>query len=278
MSEFKFACPVCGQHLTVASSSSGQQMDCPTCFRKIVIPQAPASGDSKLLLAGAQPSQPRPTTVAADLKPLERSRSPASFLGTVSALLLLAAAAAALYFFRTPLLEALGLGKQPVPKAQTKESATNTAPAVATWTLDPAKAVIPERVVSGSLHGSEFVCEKALFAGGTLSLRKGPGWPPELGLDILLSAQKAEQLNGKNIVIAPGARSVVSKIVLRWKDDQDRAQSHDFTTGYVLTLFVGQANAQRVSGRLYVAFLDTDKSFAAGTFEAEVVQPRRNGK
>ncbi len=276
MSEFKFACPVCGQHLTVASSSSGQQMDCPTCFRRIVIPQAPASGDSKLLLAGAQPAQPRPTTVAADLKPLKDPRSHASLLSTVLLVALLGAAGAILYHFRAPLLEALGLRKQPL--AQTTAPATNAAPAVATWTLEPGKAVIPERPISGKLHGNEFACEKVLFAGGTLSLRQGPGWPPELGLDILLSAQKAEQLNGKNIVITPGARSVVSKIVLRWKDDLNHAQSRDFTNGYALTLTVPQADAHRLLGRLYVALPDAEKTFAAGNFEAEVVQPRKNGK
>ena len=41
MSEFKFACPVCGQHITAGSSASGSQIVCPTCFQKIVVPQAP---------------------------------------------------------------------------------------------------------------------------------------------------------------------------------------------------------------------------------------------
>ncbi len=41
MSEFKYACPVCGQHIKCDSSQSGTQMECPTCFQKIVVPQAP---------------------------------------------------------------------------------------------------------------------------------------------------------------------------------------------------------------------------------------------
>lgn len=278
MSEFKFACPVCGQHITVASNSSGQQMDCPTCFRRIVVPQAPASGDSKLLLAGAQPAQPRPAPLAVDLEPLGRRRSRTSLLETALLLVLLGASAALIYFYRAPLLRAVGLAKKPVPQAHTKEGATNAAPVAAIWTLDPSKAVVPERMVSGRLHGREFVCEKALFSGGILSLRQGAAWPPDLGLDILLSAQKAEQLNGKSIVIAPGARSVVAKIVLRWKDEQNQAQSRDFTTGYALNLFVGPANGQRLSAKVYVALPDRQESFAAGTFEAEVVQPRTNAK
>src|SRR5215831_4051497 len=62
MSEFKFACPVCGQHITADSSASGGQLSCPTCFRKIVIPQAPTAGDSKFILSAAQVAKPRPAS------------------------------------------------------------------------------------------------------------------------------------------------------------------------------------------------------------------------
>ena len=51
MSEFKFACPVCGQHITADSANSGGQLECPTCFRKIVVPQAPEAADPKFILA-----------------------------------------------------------------------------------------------------------------------------------------------------------------------------------------------------------------------------------
>src|SRR6266446_9700702 len=47
MSEFKFACPVCGQHITADSSTGGAQIQCPTCFQKIVVPQPPVAGNTK---------------------------------------------------------------------------------------------------------------------------------------------------------------------------------------------------------------------------------------
>ena len=65
MSEFKFACPVCGQHITADSSTSGGQIECPTCFQKIVVPQAPESGNNKFILSAAQVAKPRPTSAAA---------------------------------------------------------------------------------------------------------------------------------------------------------------------------------------------------------------------
>lgn len=52
MSEFKYACPVCGQHISCDSSQAGLEMTCPTCFQKIIPPQTSASSDTKLILTG----------------------------------------------------------------------------------------------------------------------------------------------------------------------------------------------------------------------------------
>src|ERR1700744_3868407 len=52
MSEFKYGCPVCGQHIRCDSSQAGYTMTCPTGFQKIIVPNAPASPDQKLILTG----------------------------------------------------------------------------------------------------------------------------------------------------------------------------------------------------------------------------------
>src|ERR1035437_7559588 len=57
MSEFKYACPVCGQHMMCDSSQGGSVMECPTCFQKITAPQAPVSGDAKFILTGTKVSE-----------------------------------------------------------------------------------------------------------------------------------------------------------------------------------------------------------------------------
>jgi len=54
MSEFKYACPVCGQHMKCDSSQSGTVMECPTCFQKITAPQAPATDDPKFIITGTK--------------------------------------------------------------------------------------------------------------------------------------------------------------------------------------------------------------------------------
>ena len=49
-----------GWDYTVADSSiSGKHLECPTCFQRIVVPQAPASDDTKLILSAAQVTKPR---------------------------------------------------------------------------------------------------------------------------------------------------------------------------------------------------------------------------
>jgi DNA-directed RNA polymerase subunit RPC12/RpoP len=65
MSEFKYACPICGQHMKCDSSQSGTVMECPTCFQKITAPQAPATDDSKFIITGTKVGErPIPASVA----------------------------------------------------------------------------------------------------------------------------------------------------------------------------------------------------------------------
>jgi len=54
MSEFKYACPVCGQHIKCDSSQGGTVMECPTCFQKITAPHAPESADPKFIIKGTK--------------------------------------------------------------------------------------------------------------------------------------------------------------------------------------------------------------------------------
>ncbi len=41
MSEIKFACPACGQHLACESTNAGQQIPCPTCQATVTVPSPP---------------------------------------------------------------------------------------------------------------------------------------------------------------------------------------------------------------------------------------------
>jgi hypothetical protein len=102
MSEFKFACPVCGQHMMCDVSHGGSVMECPTCFQKIVAPQAPAP-DAKFILTGTKLTEKKilvPGATALASAP-QKSFPVAAVLFLLALLLALGAAG---YFFRGKLL------------------------------------------------------------------------------------------------------------------------------------------------------------------------------
>ncbi len=281
MSEFKFACPVCGQHITADSSNSGTQLECPTCFRKIVIPQAPAAGESKLILSAAQVSGPRPTSAPGDLgavRPSSRG-SLAGILGGVVLLLIGLAAAGGIYHFRDRLFR--NSMSTADPETNTSMLAATTAlartvypvPTNITWTLELTNTAIPDSRAAGSIRGMGFYCERAYLTGGHLLLRQGKGKTSDLALSIYFAAQQGEELSGKNFWIPTNRIPPVPKVVLRWKDDQDQSRNQTIAGGYALKVFFGQTNNGRIPGKLYIALPDNDNSFVAGLFEAEIRKP-----
>src|SRR5208337_2840965 len=76
MSEFKYACPVCGQHIKCDSTQAGTTMECPTCFQKIIVPQAPASNDQKFILHGTKVGAERPLPAAVVNAPAATAPAP----------------------------------------------------------------------------------------------------------------------------------------------------------------------------------------------------------
>src|SRR5436190_24338240 len=107
MSEFKFACPVCGQHITSDSSASGTHLECPTCFQKVVVPQAPSSGDSKFIISASQVSKPRPLSngAAAEGSDITVSSPKRPLVPIAGILVLLAGAGAAAFVFKDKLFK-----------------------------------------------------------------------------------------------------------------------------------------------------------------------------
>ena len=280
MSEFKFACPVCGQHITADSSTSGGQIECPTCFQKIVVPQAPASAETKFILSASQVSKPRPTATASEtasrLNPLEPSRTRTS-IPVATILLVLICAAGAFYLFRDQILPSRNRAAKKPAVGHEDGSASKSANPVPTnivWSLDLTNAPFPDSIAAGGIRGSGFSCERATLEGGTLSLRQGKGWPPDLGVTILLPFRPGENFNGKTVEVAPGQAPPVPRVVLRWKDDQQQPAKQNIEGGYALKVAFGQPANGRMPGKIYLCLPDEAKSFVAGIFEAEIRKPK----
>lgn len=63
MSEFKFSCPHCGQHLSGTEAWQGQMLNCPACQKSFQVP-ALAAAQPALKLSAAAPAAPRPAPAA----------------------------------------------------------------------------------------------------------------------------------------------------------------------------------------------------------------------
>jgi predicted RNA-binding Zn-ribbon protein involved in translation (DUF1610 family) len=281
MSEFKFACPVCGQHITADSSTSGGQIDCPTCFQKIVVPQAPASDDTKFILSASQVAKPRPTSadIASQLGAIQRPARRSSAPAVAALLLLLCAAGAALFLLRDrifkssrPPATAGTNALSPQPIAPMALNTNYPVPTNISWTLDLTNALLPDTPIAGRIHGSGFFCERAVLRGGQLILAQGKTFPWDLGLALYLFARQGEELSGKTVEITPD-RPRAPHVVLRWKDEQQRAVTETIHNGYALKVAFGQATNKHMPGKIYICLPDETKSFVAGTFDAEITKP-----
>jgi len=271
MSEFKFACPVCGQHITADSRISGKRLECPTCFRKIIVPHAPAGTDSKLILSATQADKPRPPQANADFSALStRSRSRNVWSAVVGVALLGGIVAAAIFAFRMfkPNPSSRTLAKKHGPTASPYPIPTNVF-----WTMNLNERPIPSTVAVGQIHGGGFQCEQATLQGGNLTLRQGKTWPPDLGVSVTFFAKQGEELSGKWIDIPAERQPPLPKVSLRWKNEQNQPATHNFQSGYALKIQFGQVMEGRMPGRIYLCLPDESKSFVAGTFDAEIQKP-----
>ncbi len=275
MTEFKFACPVCGQHITAATSSGGDQIQCPTCFQKIVVPQAPTSGESKFILSASQVSKPRPVSNGLDSStgPIRRPTA-ARIIPAVVFLILLGLAGAAAHHFRDRISK-LFAGKMAGSKQQTSAVPRSiyAVPTNFTWTLDLTNARLPATTVAGSVYGMGFQCDKAVLQGGTLNLRSGMGGSLEALVSIRFFAQAGEELSGRSIEISSERLPPLPKVVVRWKNESTQGRSQSFNSGYALKVAFGEASSGLIPGKIYLALPDEEKSFVAGTFDAEIRKP-----
>lgn len=279
MSEFKFACPVCGQHITADSGNSGGQIECPTCFQKIVVPQAPTNPDSKFILSASQVGKPRPVGAAngEQLASDPNADRRKSLIATIVLVALICAVGGAAYAFRAKIFrssrdraqaQANAPGKKPAPPPRIYPIPTNI-----NWTLDLSEATIPEATAVGEIHASGFFCERATLQGGHLTLRQGRSGPADLGITVELFAQQGEDLAGKTVEIQPDRAPPLPRVVLHWKDQQQKAATRKIIGGYALKVSFGAAANGRIPGKIYISLPDENKSFVAGTFNAEIRKP-----
>jgi DNA-directed RNA polymerase subunit RPC12/RpoP len=292
MSEFKYACPVCSQHIRCDSSQAGSTMTCPTCFQKIIVPQAPATEDLKLILTGTKVGD-RPSTRNPELNPYatpEARRVPGVLV--VLAILLFIGVAVGFVYHGTILKPLLDGKRASAPLTGTNgpsQAADDGNPARPTktaavapmaddtnWLLNLQGVTIPDSVAAGRIHGQDFLVERAVFSHGALILRTGRKGPVTFGVTINFNGAQPAALAGKNLnILADTNKSAL--VTLHWEDDDANARG-SYDINYALRLEFGTLTNRHLPGRIYLCTPDPQRSYVMGTFDADVPVSKNQSK
>ena len=285
MSEFKFACPVCGQHMMCDESQAGSVMDCPTCFQKIVAPQAP-SPDTKFILSGTKLTDKKITARVQDSSIIQPKKTfPAALV--VGLILGFMAAVAGVIYWKTiihprrvvldnPPAQTNATGTaNPAPKPAPKPAPVAPPANDADWTLNLDTVTnLPATPVAGRIHTQNFIIERAYFStNGTLTLRAGTHGPMDFGVLVNFTGARAEALSGQTINVTTNADRA-AKVMLRWKDDAGMVQRTNFDNGYAMRLEFGTFANNRLPGKIYLCTPDDEKSYVMGSFSASTGRPK----
>jgi DNA-directed RNA polymerase subunit RPC12/RpoP len=270
MSEFKFACPICGQHITADSKDTGSQIPCPTCYRKIVVPQAPATDDPKFVLSASEANKPRPTSILPPGEGIQRGPIKTAIPVALFVWLVLACGAGAtLYALRgkfhpKPPVEEAKSNPKPETPPQPEYTGTNR------WTLDLSKAEFPDMPAAGSVHRRAFELDRASLSGSNLTLRVGRSGTVELGLNVVFFNRAPEDLSGKSAEVKP-EDTTAPKVVLHWKEEERKSET--FRSGYAMKIQFGPLSNNVLPGKIFLCLPDGAESWIAGTFRAEIHKP-----
>lgn len=270
MSEFKYACPVCGQHIKCDVSQAGSVMECPTCFQKITVPQTSATDDPKFILTGTKVSD-RPPTKIPEANPYAATQVK-GFSGAVVVLVifLFVGIAVALVYHGTIFKSTAAPTSQkyaPVKPSVPAPPANDT-----NWLLNLAATVIPNSPVAGRIHGRNFIAEHVSFSNGTLIFRDGTHGPVTFGVTINFNGALAESLAGKNLnILADTNKS--ARVTLHWQTDTDTGKD-SFDINYALRLEFSALANNHLPGKIYLCTPDDEKSYLMGAFNADVRKPK----
>jgi len=274
MSEFKYACPVCGQHIKCDSSQAGTQMECPTCFQKITVPQAPSTDEQKFILTGVKKTdRPVPKLPEGSAPALSTKKS--SLAVVIAVLVVLLAAGAGVYAFRGKIFRPHHPETPVVADDETSTNKPAAKPALVAppandtnWLLNLATVEIPEAPAQGRIHGQDFITERAILQSGTLTLRSGRTGPLNLGLQVNFGGVQPEALSGQSLNIVTNA-PMAARVILNWQDG-DHPAREILQGGYAMRLNFGQAAGNRLPGTIYFCAPDDTKSYVMGMFSAEI--------
>lgn len=281
MNEYKFICPVCGQHIKCDAAQVGQVIDCPTCVQKIIAPRVPENPNSQLLLKGSRVGDRPPTTIVNVGPHPAGDRSKVFTAVLLIVLVLVGFGAAVIVGFRWASSRAVTPPTVVAAPANPMNQAPPVEPATASqslpvpgqyWTLDLNSVLTPEMAAAGNIRGNPFVATRMVLDDTRLTLRTAD-YPPQAGITIFLAGNVSRDVVGRTFNFKP--QSVNAPWVnLRYKDAQGTpVEEMQKFGGYALRLELGPIIQGQVSGNIYLCTGDAAKSYVVGNFIAEVLKP-----
>jgi hypothetical protein len=334
MSDFKFSCPNCGQHLSGDVRYGGVQIVCPACKQQILVPPAPAAARpavaspavarSAPVAAGAQPAPgPRPTPKTSRLAIASLVCSIGSFIilpfgfipgiicghmakkrivatpglqggGLAKAGLIvgyvalglnvLAVAALVVFFtkFAKQVQQAASAAQSQTERSTMKPpgrvgrpsrgGATDTKPDGSGWAMDLTGVETPAIAVAGRLRGRPFKMERAVLDGrGWLKFMEGTDASANREMDIVMFERDITRLSGRTITVPSQTPGPVPRLFMIWKEaGASMPTQTSFADNYALRLEFGTLAGGSLPGKIYLCLPDKEKSFLAGTFEAQL--------
>lgn len=264
MKEFKFACPVCGQHMAATPEQTGAHVQCPSCFRELIVPPPP-SGESQTFIITAseyrRPASPEPPELPVSMPPLQHPKKHSTLAGVIGVMAVGLVVALGFLLARTQ-----HDGHR--PGATGRHAPGTSRHSQHAWTFDTNAMRVPDTPAAGILLGRTFICDRAVFQGSTLNLRQGRDWPPELGLSIELAGKTPEQLAGQRCCWTDTSEDR-PRLILRWKDN-GQPMRKAVAVPFIVVLEFDQVRSNRLTGGLYCCIADDSKSVVAGRFDAQI--------
>jgi DNA-directed RNA polymerase subunit RPC12/RpoP len=274
MSEFKYACPVCGQHMMCDASQGGSVMECPTCFQKIIAPQAPTK-DSKFILTGTKVSEKKISVRGVDAPVAATPAKKFPGVAVVGLILAFMAIAAAAIYWATIIHPRQAAAKNPPAPTNAVAAAKPAKPPLvapaandANWTLDLGTNALASSPVAGRIHGQDFIAERTVFQNGTLTFRLGTKGAMEFGAQINFGSAQPESLSGQTLNITADP-SKSARVTLRWKDDGGTVQKDSYENNYAMRLEFGPLANNHLPGKIWLCTPDAEKSYLLGAFVAD---------
>jgi hypothetical protein len=257
VSQFKFACPVCGQHLEAGVEEEGRTTECPSCFKKLTVPQAPTGTGTKLIITASLADARRvPATPAVEpgAQPANRPRVRGPALYIVLALLSVLVAAGAIVL---------------VKRGQSKP-APEPPPTPRLWTERTEALRLVEGPVRGSLSGWDFSLTTAVWQDTRLILRQDGRQPEALRLQISFPLQGGELVPGKAFRLGPDDPPFEPPIRILWKAADGTEKSEAVCSKYLLWVEFDKVSKSAVGGRIHLCLMDSQRSWLAGRFSATI--------